>query len=569
MRYTAQEIRDLLPLLDDGVAETLENESLDFKECPNEAKLRELIEKCSICLANAKGGTIVFGVKENIIGQANAVIGLDFAPDLERIKATTYDATDPKLPIEFEWLDIDVRRLLLMHVTSSRPPYTTTSGHGWVRIGRDCKPLTGSLMNYVRESAGLADQTSRTLPLPDPLGGLSPAAVEILRREMEMAGAPDELLRYADRELCTRLGIIRDGRLTLGGLLVAGREEIIAEFAPNHEWKYSRMRNDTEYEAVPASGRECILIGLDRLMLLLGQQNPIITVPSGLYHAEFPQYPTIALREALLNAFAHRDYNIPGMVFIRHWRDGIEINSPGGFVGGVTPQNILHHAPVTRNRYLVETILLATRLVNRNNLGVPRMFRALLEEGKEPPFFEDAGETVRVTFPGQTADQPFKDLLDYVTKEQHAELDVDTLLLLHFFHRRHEAHMEDVCEAYPYNERLLKEKLAFIENRLFMIEHSGSGSHATYRLTRQAMMLLQGRDAYHRTRRLDSEAIKVRVLSALRDQPLRNADIRAFTDLDRQQVYRLMRELEDEGLISQHGRGQNALWYLMQSRSIE
>jgi len=454
-----------------------------------------------------------------------------------------------------------------MHVFSSRPPYTTTSGRGWIRIGKGCKPLTGSLLAQLREGAGLTDRTPNMVPLRDPLDGLSPAALEILRREMAAAGAPDELFKYADREFCTRLGIIRDNRLTFGGLLVAGREETLEEHLPFHEWKYSRMRSDTEYDVVPASGRECILIALEKIMLLLNQQNPITTVASGLYHAEFPQYPIIALREALLNAFAHRDYAIPGMVFIRHWRDGIEINSPGGFVGGVTPHNILHHAPVTRNRYLVETILLATRLVNRNNLGVPRMFRSLLEEGKEPPVFEGMGETVRVTFPGQMADQPFLILLDSLTKDQHVELDIDTLLLLHFFHRRHEARMDDIREAYPYNERLLKEKLASIENRLFVIEHTGSGPSATYRITRQAAMLLQGEAAYHRTRRLDIEAIKVRVLSALHDRPLQNAEIRAFTDLTRQQVYRMMRDLEAEELVFQRGRGQSAQWRLMQSRS--
>ncbi len=157
--------------------------------------------------------------------------------------------------------------------------------------------------------------------------------------------------------------------------------------------------------------RDCILVARDKIMLLMGQQNPMTTVPSGLLHAEFPQYPTIVLREALLNAFAHRDYTIPGMVFIWYYRDRFEINSSDDFVGGVTPENILHHAPVTRNRYLVETVLLATRLVNRQNLGVPRIYCGLLEEGKEPSTFDEIGQTVRVTFPGQKVDQTFKALL--------------------------------------------------------------------------------------------------------------------------------------------------------------
>lgn len=44
-----------------------------------------------------------------------------------------------------------------------------------------------------------------------------------------------------------------------------------------------------------------------------------------------------------------------------------------------------------------------------------------------------------------------------------------------------------------------------------------------------------------------------------------NANMRNFTDLGRQQVYRLMKEREDDGMISQAGRGQSARWHLKQS----
>jgi len=53
--------------------------------------------------------------------------------------------------------------------------------------------------------------------------------------------------------------------------------------------------------------------------------------------------------------------------------------------------------------------------------------------------------------------------------------------------------------------------------------------------------------------RLDREAIKVRILSLLKDRPLRNADIRNFTDLGSQQVYRIMKELESYDLVYQEG----------------
>lgn len=125
--------------------------------------------------------------------------------------------------------------------------------------------------------------------------------------------------------------------------------------------------------------------------------------------------------------------------------------------------------------------------------------------------------------------------------------DVDDFLLLHFFRRRHEAHWNEVREAYPYDDRRLKEKLASLETNLLMLEHSGTGRGTIYRLSRRAAAILSEDVAYDMTRRLDKEAIKVRILSLLKDRPLSNKDIRNFTDLGRKQVTGLLKELEADG----------------------
>jgi len=150
---------------------------------------------------------------------------------------------------------------------------------------------------------------------------------------------------------------------------------------------------------------------------------------------------------------------------------------------------------------------------------------------------------------------------------QGAFLDVDDLLLLHFFRRRHKAHWNEVRDAYPYDDSRPKERLASLETNLHMLEYSGTGRGTIYRLSRRAAAILSEGVTYDMTRRLDKEAIKVRILSLLKDRPLRNADIRGFTDLGRQQAYRLLKELEADGLIYQDGHGQSALWHLKQSLS--
>jgi len=141
-------------------------------------------------------------------------------------------------------------------------------------------------------------------------------------------------------------------------------------------------------------------------------------------------------------------------------------------------------------------------------------------------------------------------------------LDLPDLLLLHFFRRRHEANWNEVREAYPYDDRRLREKLASLETNLHILEHSGTGRGTTYRLSRRAAAILSEGVAYDMMRRLDKEAIKVRILSLLEDRPLSNKDIRSFTDLGRKQVTGLLKELETDGQVYSSGHGAGALWHL-------
>ncbi len=91
-----------------------------------------------------------------------------------------------------------------------------------------------------------------------------------------------------------------------------------------------------------------------------------------------------------MNAFCHADFRIAGPVMVKLYTNRLEISNNGGFIGGITSGNILHHQPAARNPLLVEA-LTRMRLVNRSNLGVSRMYAALLMEGKEPLSFRKLG----------------------------------------------------------------------------------------------------------------------------------------------------------------------------------
>ncbi|EQD75279.1 transcriptional regulator, partial [mine drainage metagenome] len=68
---------------------------------------------------------------------------------------------------------------------------------------------------------------------------------------------------------------------------------------------------------------------------------------------DVPSFDEVTVREALLNAVAHRDYRDGRSVFVRQWARRLEVVSPGGLPAGITPENILDQQN-PRNRRLAE-----------------------------------------------------------------------------------------------------------------------------------------------------------------------------------------------------------------------
>jgi ATP-dependent DNA helicase RecG len=389
---TTLEIPALLERLDHVSADVLEGQTLDFKEWNTRSYKGsiEIVLEAVICLANGGGGTLVVGVKDKVVGRAVAIVGVPADVDVNRLKRSIYDGTDPKLTPSIDEFAVPegTGRLLVIQVLAGMPPYTDTSGQGKIRVGKDCQPLTGSMRRQVMTATGELDFTA-TVISGRVRDLVSPAGMERLRDIAAKEQAPAELIAKSDVDMLMSLGLVRQSQLTRAGLLLAGRDDAIGAAFPGYAWTYLRMNSDTGYDD-RADGRDCLALGLDRIVERIMSRNPLTTIQQGLFHFEFRTYPEVALREGLLNAFCHADYRIPGPIQIKQFDDRLEISNPGGLIGGVSPTNILRHEPVSRNPLLVNA-LTALRLVNRSNLGVRRMYQAMLQEGKEPPVIRDEG----------------------------------------------------------------------------------------------------------------------------------------------------------------------------------
>jgi ATP-dependent DNA helicase RecG len=383
---TIAEIRELLEKLDNCVADDLEDQELDFKQWDSQSLKNSLktVVDMAVCMANGEGGVVVFGVADHVKGRAKAILGVPLEIDVSKLKQTVYDRTEPKIMPVFEELPVSegTGRLLIMRVFNGLPPYTDTAGYGTIRIGKNCQPLTGTMRRKISVETGVTDYTADAV-CAESLDLLSPTALEALRDAAREEHVPEELLVLSDIELLSNLGLIRKKKLTRAALLLAGRKEAIRQFIPGYNWTFLQMDSESDYK-IREDETSALLLSVRRIEELLTPFNPITTYKQGLFHFEYRTWPEIAIREALMNAFCHVDLRIAGPVMIKLYQDRLEISNNGGFIAGITPTNILHHPPAARNPLLVE-VLTRLQLVNRSNLGINRMFSALLSEGKEPP----------------------------------------------------------------------------------------------------------------------------------------------------------------------------------------
>ncbi|MBU4536011.1 MAG: DUF4062 domain-containing protein [Euryarchaeota archaeon] len=124
---------------------------------------------------------------------------------------------------------------------------------------------------------------------------------------------------------------------------------------------------------------------------------------------DIPEYPYSAIREALINAIAHRDYNRTGApIFFYIYDDRVEIISPGGLVSGVTLKNIgsKHEA---RNRNICR-IFHETKDMEKLGTGIHKMIDDMQDYGLPEPEFRLYDKSFAVIFYG-----PGENILDLVS----------------------------------------------------------------------------------------------------------------------------------------------------------
>lgn len=144
------------------------------------------------------------------------------------------------------------------------------------------------------------------------------------------------------------------------------------------------LDDDVLAEKTFAGNRITQLAGLDSFLRGRFTQRPVRV--SSLREQTVFDYPPEAVRELLMNAVLHRDYQSTSPTRVYQFRDRIEIQSPGGLYGEASPENF-PRVNTYRNAILAEAMYVLG-YVNRFGRGIARARRVMAENGSPELCFE-------------------------------------------------------------------------------------------------------------------------------------------------------------------------------------
>lgn len=522
----------LLDRLDDGIADDLESQFLDFKPWQGPKEDLKLACEYAVCFANASGGVVVFGVADKVRGRGQAIEGAK-GYDLDIFRRGIFDGTRPGIEAEVEEILVPegTGKLLVVRVPSGvRKPYGTSAGLFKQRVGKNCMPLDPVVFQRAQVSTAALDWSGAPA-MGIGLSDLDPLQIERARQILRSKSPSSGLIDLPELEFLQGLEAVRAGRVTHAGLVLFARREVLAQHCPQAQFHYvlhdseiSVARNDIE--------RLPLLEVVERVeQVFLGPLNPEKEIELGLFKLRIPQFPIEGVREAVLNALTHRDYQNPGEILVRHSVHELVVTSPGGFVDGITPENILRHEAVPRNRTLANA-LVKLRLVESSGIGRKRIFRSALIYGKRRPVYTTDGLSVTLRIFNQGAHEALAKLVARLDAEG-AEVGLDQLLVLDAMIEQDfidVGQAADVLQLSKEDARRVLEAMAVPP--LSLIERKGHTAAATFHLAKGVAKELKGKAAYTKTRGLNPVRYAEMVREYLKDhQKIRNAELRELLGL--------------------------------------
>ncbi len=281
--------------------------------------------------------------------------------------------------------------LVVIQVKPSSYPPVRYDGRCWIRVGPSTRKATLEEEKLLIERRSSHAKTYDLEPVLD--ANLEDLDINYFKTIYLPSAIEQETLQENQRTLEEQLASLRFYDLqkkcpTNVGILVFGiNPEYYLPGAYLQYIKFSgeEMTSDVEFEK-KFSGALITELNLinDFIKNNIIKQRPIRT--HSFQEKIIFNYPHWALRELIMNAIMHRNYQSNAPIYVYEFTNRIEILNPGGLYGDVNPQNFPNTSDY-RNVVLAEAMKILG-YVNRFNYGVRRAIDELKKNGNGEPKFD-------------------------------------------------------------------------------------------------------------------------------------------------------------------------------------
>jgi ATP-dependent DNA helicase RecG len=519
-----------------------EGSRYEFKEWKRHGDFEKATKYCC-ALANCGGGFFVLGVTDK---RPRKVVGSTAFEQPERACRNLIDKLHIK--VEFQLFEQDGMPVLVFEV-ASRPVGlpVQVDGVAWWRDGDSLVTMPPEVLRGIYEETG--HDFSSDICLGASLKDLDEKAITIFRDLWAEKSGNNRIKKLSAEQSLMDCGAIKANGVTYAALILFGTKAALTKHLSQAEVIFEYRSSNA---SGPAAQREEFTQGFfsffDRIWELVNLRNDKQHYQDGFVIFDVPTFNERVVREAVLNAVSHRDYQMSGSVFVRQYKDRLVVESPGGFPSGITVDNILNRQS-PRNR-LIASILALCGLVERSGQGMNLIYELSVKEAKPLPDFSGTDAYwVFLTLNGLVLDKRLLSMLKQIGDERMEVLStVDFLVIDTLFH---EWKLTD--ELRQHIKRLVD---------LGIVEHSGRGkyvlAHSLYEAT--------GKTGVHtRIVGLDRETNKELLLKHIRESGDKGTPLKELRQVlpshSKNQIQYLLRELRDEGRIHSSGSTSAAKWH--------
>lgn len=370
-------------------------------------------------LANEKGGRLVFGMKDH---WPHEVVGTTFEQNnLGALEDAIYEKMKIRVSIteEFEPSKeaLNKKRVIIFNVPS-RPigKMLKYEGVPLMRTGESLREMSDSEIFKIlsEQEPDFSARPCDELTMND----LDSQAIKVMKQKYAEKNENPSFEGLSDEQALSDLDLLVDGKLNYAALVLLGKSKAIRKYMPQNN-VVIEYRNDPA--SIQYDDRQEIqqplFLAIDTIWTYINQPrlNPQVHISEKAYIFDIKLFNKETIREAVLNAIAHRSMIVQNDIVIKLSPTELTITNAGGFPVGVDKSNVLTVNSTPRSKRLAE-VLQKTGLVEKSGQGVDKMFTNCIMEAKPLPDFSDTDDyQVSLTIRTEIRDIPF---LVYIRQEQ-------------------------------------------------------------------------------------------------------------------------------------------------------